>query len=727
MIEQDKKFMQELLQTFQNEAKEHIQTLTNLIISLENEENEERKSTIVENAFREVHSLKGASRAVGKKFIELLCKGIESIFAVLKKELIPLEASSFETLHLVLKLFEKLTINEESDYAVDVTQCLEKLDLLEQNIAKKGNSKEIKPKVVTNITAKNDSKQKEEEKNNPDDETTTIDNTKVSVEKLISLMRNIEEFLYVKQSYAKQINYLEKNINTLMTLKKYNTDKDILEEQLKILEDEIQNQKKEVKGDSKTISKMIDTLLDESKKLLLFPFSTLLEFFPKVVYDLAAEQNKKIDFSYSGSELEIDRRILDKMKDPLMHILRNSIDHGIEDSEIRKQKNKPEKGKIIITIKPIQNSKIKIDIKDDGAGIDVEKLKKSVVKQKIYDEKQLDNMNKNQLENLIFYSGITTKDMVTNLSGRGLGLAIAKEKAQKLGGDIFVNNEEKEGTSICIILPMIIATYQGVLIRQGLDCFIIPVSNVVHTFQLFKKDIKTIENRSVIFKDEEMLPLFWLDRILNLEKVDHDDYYEALILQHDKSKIVLVVDRIKAEVEILTKSLGKQLLKVKYISGCTILPDNEIALILNIADITTDESIKSVLKTDTKTDLKSKKTKLILMVDDSLTTRTLMKNIFEISGYDVILAVDGVDAYEKLLRNPIDLVVTDVDMPNMNGFELTSKIKNNKKYEDTPVILLTSLETKEDKQKGLEAGADAYIVKSTFEQNNLLETIGWMI
>ncbi len=707
MSNQDEEFLAILLETFKEEAKEHTMTLTNLLIDLENQKDDTVRATIVENAFREAHSLKGAARSVNKTSIELLCKSIESLFSILKQKLLPLNSEFFKAIHKTVSLIVTLIDIDEKDFADDISNTIETLQNIYNNLS--NNTQEI-----TNISKKIEEKTEEKVVTLPEEKMKIIEDiipvehiekTKVSVDKLALMIKDIEELLYVKLSFKKHIEMI-KTTNNLF-------------EQLK-----------ELKKDEKLVSRMIDNLLNESKKLLMFPFTTLLDSFPKMVYDIASEQNKKVEFISKGANLEIDKRILEQMKDPLIHILRNAIDHGIEDTKTRKEKNKDETAKLTISITSTDNSKVKIDIVDDGAGIDIEKVKQIAIEKRIVLKEVANTMSDNELAQLIFYSGITTNKMVTNLSGRGLGLAIVMEKALKLGGEVLISDTSEKGTTLSIILPMMMATYRGVLVKESNQDFIIPVSSVLHAVKVEQKDIKTIEERDVIYIDDEMLPIFFLKDLLKL-KIDttkeiKEKNLQGIIIEVSNEKMILIVDEIVTETEILTKNLGLQLKRVKNIGGCTILSNGQIAFLLNISDllISAKNNNKRVVATvgDKKIDNKT-----ILMVDDSITTRTLLKNILELSGYNVISAVDGVDGFLKLIENKVNLVVSDVDMPNMDGFELTKKIKDDKRFEELPVILVTALESSQDKLRGLEVGANAYIIKSTFDQNNLLETIGWMI
>ena len=752
MDNNDEAFMTHLLETFKEEAKEHIDSLESLLFQMvKHSDDVEKNADLIEQAFRESHSLKGASRSVSKGSIEIMCKEIESLFSLMKQDPIALSSTFFDNMHETVSLLNNLVEGDEKQYASQIRTMVEKLQILGNNLYQR-NNKEL---IVNNIaqpdihTVVSNSDRLEQEKiivEEPkiieeketieerivdiSDSIKTVKKTKISVEKLVDIIRYMEEFLFVKLAFSKHVEQASVNSDMFKQISK-GEDKSFKKDMIQSLEQTLES----LKNDGRTVARMVDDLLEQSKKLLMFPFSSLLESFAKVVYDLSTQQNKKVDFSYEGGEIEIDRRILDEMKDPLIHLIRNSIDHGIELPAVRGEKNKSQRGRIDISVRALENSKVEIRVKDDGAGIDIEKLKQSSLNKGLISKEKLQQMDENDILKLVFRSGVTTNKIVTDLSGRGLGLAIVEEKAQKLGGSVDVKNLKDGGALFSITLPLLIATYRGVLIRSSEQYFIIPASTVERVVQIESEMIKTVEDKDVVVLEKRILPLHSLYDLLNPEGNRGENLEKKLsivVLEFSNNTIALHVDEIVTEQEVLVKDLGRQLKRVKNIAGSTILANGKMAFILHIPDLflTASTSMIHGIRDTSINDEEEKKeesVKSILVVDDSITTRTLIANILDMAGYRVIIAVDGVDAAAKLMGQSIDLVISDIDMPRMNGFELTKKIRADKQFEMIPVILVTSLESQEDKQRGLKAGANAYIIKSAFDQKNLLETVQWMI
>ena len=476
-------------------------------------------------------------------------------------------------------------------------------------------------------------------------------------------------------------------------------------------------------------SKMVDNLLDEAKQIVMFPFTSLLEIFPKIVRELSRDQGKHVELVIEGAEIEIDRRILEEMKSPLIHLVRNCIDHGVEHPEKRKLKGKPDIGTIKISVSQKNGDKVEITVSDDGAGIDTEKLRSSAVKNRILSEDEARKLSDQESYALIFYSGVSTSPIITDVSGRGLGLAIVREKVEKLGGSVSFTTVLDAGTTFHITLPLTLATYRGLQVKASEHYFIIPITNLERVVSFKKEEIRSIENRETILLNDEVTSLVKLTDVLEIS--DNDavgnsiDTLFAVVLRASGKRIAFSVDEIINEQEVLVKSLGPQLSRVRNIAGATVLGTGEVVPILNVTDLIHYALHLSIgRKNETVlSKKKEEKKKSVLIAEDSITARSLLKNILETAGYRVTTTVDGVDAYTQLKSGDYDIVVSDVDMPRMSGFDLTAKIRSDKKFTEIPVVLVTALESREDKERGIDVGANAYIIKSSFDQSDLLEVI----
>jgi len=597
------------------------------------------------------------------------------------------------------------------------------------------------------------------------DKSLLSDTVRISTKKLDSLLLEAEEMLAVKLTARQYSTDLRELVSTFDTWKKVwegqypdiKLAKQFLEkiekegedgktgssfyqlieflywnsEYIKSLETRIVNLSKLAEGNAYLLSGMVDNLLEDMKSVLMLPFSTLLKIFPKMVRDISRDQEKNVDLLIRGSTIEVDRRILEELKDPFIHLIRNCIDHGIEKPDVRKKIKKSSVATISIGVSELSGNKVEIIISDDGGGIDLERVTQVAVKKGIIKKEEAGRLSEQEKLALIFQSDVSTSPIITEMSGRGLGMAIVREKIEKLGGMITLETELHVGTTFRITLPVTLATFRGILVQAGEQMYVVPTSSVERVVRVEKNDIKTVENRETIKVDDQVLSFVQLADILRLGNTRgrrNFEFINALILEVADRKISFGVDRVINEQEVLVKDLGRQLTRVPNVAGATILGSGKVVTILNVSDLMKSAIRLAIDSTKaTLTEEGTVKTKSILIAEDSITSRTLLKNILESAGYKVRTTVDGVDAYTALKSDNYDLVVSDIEMPRMNGFELVSKIRGDKDVAELPVVLVTALESKEDREKGIDVGANAYIVKRSFDQSNLLDVIQKLI
>lgn len=486
--------------------------------------------------------------------------------------------------------------------------------------------------------------------------------------------------------------------------------------------------RKALHSDLRTNGMLVDRLLEGTKTVLMLPFSTLLKALPKMVRDISRQQNKEAELVVSGGEIKVDKRILERIKDPLVHLIRNSIDHGIEKTDMRLANNKPVVGTISISVSQVEGTKIQVLVTDDGRGIDLAHVLENTVKRGLVSEEGANVLDEQSALQLIFQSGVSSSDIITDISGRGLGMAIVKEAVDKLGGSISIDTCKEKGTTFRICLPLTLATFRGILIREYGQIFTLPTSSVERVIRIRKDEVRSVENRETVAVKGVPLSLVRLGAVLGLDPVadgaEERNLMTVVILKSGQSRMAFAVDKLLYEQEILIKGLGKQLVRVRNIAGATVLGSGQVVLVLNVVDLM--RSAIRAAKTASIVPLAAKaaaKPKAVLVVEDSITSRTLFKNILASAGFDVHTVVDGMEAWIALKEKPFDIVISDVEMPRMNGFDLTAKIRGETKLAELPVILVTSLVSRQDRERGVDVGANAYIVKSSFDQSNLLEAV----
>jgi two-component system chemotaxis sensor kinase CheA len=529
-----------------------------------------------------------------------------------------------------------------------------------------------------------------------------VETIRISTAKLEALLRDAEELLAVKLAGQQHVAELRQFAAGLEQWKRECAESSS-PDRVRALEQQFAVLMRAAQRDAHVTGQMVDGLLEDSKKLLLRPFNTLLAILPKMVRDLCREQNKTATLELRGGAVEIDKRILEELKDPLMHLIRNGVDHGIESPMERAQTAKPAGATITVSVAQVAGGHVQLEITDDGRGIDVPGVKAAAVRRRVIRADEAQQLPYAAALALVFRSDVSTSDAVTAVSGRGLGLAIVREKVAKLGGQVSVTTEPGRGTTFRLVLPLTLATFRGLLVGVDSQQFVIPLANIVR--------VGRVKNENVT----------WLSSLLAIPRPPADNPASGLvsvvILTAGDKQVTLGVEKVISEIEVLVKPLRQPLARVRHIAGVTILGSGAVVPVLEVGDLIAAAQRLPVERPETR------ERRSVLVVEDSITSRMLLKNILESAGYRVRVAVDGLDGWNALQTEPVAVVVSDVDMPRLNGFELTGKIRGDAKLAALPVVLVTALDSPEARQRGSAAGANAYIVKSSFDQSNLLEVV----
>jgi two-component system chemotaxis sensor kinase CheA len=760
MDKKDDEFLKRIQATFRIEAEEHLRVISVGLIELEKTRSKKKVDEIIEVMFREAHSLKGAARSVDQKDIEYLCQPLESIFSALKRKEIALSPSAFDLFYSTIEWLSKCVTTPGAEQTDVFRQTRHELiQRLKEMVSGRAFTTEIQEPSAVDIERPYLSHFDATPVTEPvDDLHGNIENTQVvmariPISKLDPLLLQAEEMIQIKMAINQQTDEL-KRLSYELSKSKTETKKwrgrkasatpelwnemcNANEMHLNKVEDQITEITSSMERHENSLDHLVNDHLMSIKQVLMLPVSSLVEAFPGMVRKISHEQNKGIDFIITGTELEIDKRILEELKDPLIHLIRNSIDHGIGKPQERILQNKPVRGNISLAFTAKESGQVEITLADDGKGIDKEHVLKAAIKSGIISDEAVGKLEPTEVLNLIYQSGVSTSSIITDISGHGLGLSIVQEKVLKLNGKISVESEENRGTTFRILLPMTLATLRGILVRVKEFMFILPTMNVERVMKIEQAEIRTVENHETLRIDDQVLSLLDFGEVLGLPKHKHtelDPEQENLnqvwivILFSGESRMAFMVDDVMEEQQVLIKSLGKLLKRVKNISGATILGSGKVVPVINIPDLM--KSAVSIIGRKREVpagELFVQKTGKILVAEDSITSRTLIKNILETAGHQVTTSVDGADAFTKARDGNFNIIISDVDMPKMNGFELTAKIRNDKNLSEIPVVLITALESREDCEHGIEVGADAYIIKSSFDQNNLLEIIKKLI
>lgn len=487
------------------------------------------------------------------------------------------------------------------------------------------------------------------------------------------------------------------------------------------------------KKDNLAFYSIINGLNYDIKKTRMLPAKALLEQMRVVARTSSMKLGKLVKLSLTGQEVELDLFLLEKIKDPLSHLIRNSIDHGIETRETRLTLNKAEEANLELNIF-ILGSDVVFEIKDDGKGLDYEKIKAKALNIGLINEEKALSITKEELQLIMFMPGFSTSDKVTDISGRGVGLDVVKSTIEALGGIIKITSEENKGTTFTIKVSLRMTNFESLILRLENKVYAMPISYVSSVISVNLKKMLYEDRQQMIMVNGNKIKLIDLSEVLNVTRKNAHLPEEVfvMIVSVRNNQVAFIIDELVEIKEIVMKDFGGQIKKLKNISGVTILGDGTPILVLNPYDLMASFEISFInsnilekirLETEIREAVIRKKA---LVVDDSITTRTLEKNILESSGFEVKVAKDGLEGTEILQSFNPDIVITDCEMPKMNGYEFTRWIRKSQ-YRDLPVIMVTSLADNEFKIKGMEAGVDSYIVKGEFNQETFLDTIDTLL
>jgi two-component system chemotaxis sensor kinase CheA len=775
-------FQARLLATFRIEAIEHLDSLGAGLLSLE--QSDEPQPEVLEVVFRDAHSLKGAARAVGMVGIEQLCQAVEALLSDWKKGRYAPDRAAFDLLQRCVDQLRDLAEGPMDQPSMQTPVLLEELEAARGGAssapatpappAPPPTTPTVEPRAITAPTPdpvvpatpspepavpaapspepppaptpgqvehsaaptaapRGAPSTQPAARTPPKSAPSTV---RIQVERLDELLLRIEGTVAAKleaTELSTELRELEARIQAIARkLGRPGTTPNAthlaaVRSDLEEVDEHAQRITRTANQHQRDLSRMVDSLLEDTKRLAMQPFQSLLDSYPRMLRDIARQEGKELVMRVDGGSVEIDKRILDELKDPLTHILRNAADHGIESPEERERQGKEPRGLIHVAIEQVDSSAVELRIEDDGKGLQIGRIRQVAVDRGFLDRDSANEADDHSIGRLVFESGLSSAPIVTDISGHGLGLAIVRQKVEQLGGRIDVASEPGEGTRFTIHLPLTLATFRGVLAEVDGRRFIVPGSAVERVVRVDQEGISTVESRETVVLDGRVIPMVRLEQVLELPRRSlpgvHQQYVQLLVLRRGDNLVGFGVDKVLHEQEVLVKPLGSKLTRVRNVSGASVLASGEVVPILNVPDmVASAEKIRAISKAKGQTE-RGKQRQRVLIAEDSITSRMLLKNILESAGYDVTTAVDGAEAFATLRSEDFDVLVSDVEMPRMNGFELTERVRADTRLAQLPVILVTALGSREHREQGIDVGANAYIVKSSFDHSNLLETV----
>lgn len=762
----------ELLNIFWVEVSDYLQTLNNGLLQIETRTASDRTSVLREMN-RVAHSMKGAARAVGINVIETIAHYMEEIFGSALSGKLHLTPSICDLMYDGMDLIQNVVNGMENS-----TEALAAvLARLEQTIvapeapkatqevavhppdplpAPSSDGKSAGKKHTTTMRAVTGSMELSE--------TGTLllrpaeDGIRVPVSKLDQINGGISELLVskmhgeerhrdilrlqklnhrwqrdwrsVRTAYIRLARRLQtrsdENAADLAALFKFlETNQRYLVEANR----QLAQLSREMAQYNSQLGTLIEQIQEDVGRMRLVPFESGLAGFQRMVRDLARDTDKNIFLDIAGAAVELDKTTLDALKEPIMHLLRNAIDHGIEPAAEREKLGKPATGRIHLSVEQ-RGKEIVVRLGDDGRGLDAVKIGRAAFDAGLVTAQELAGLSEEEVYNFIFHPGLSTNEQVTKLSGRGMGMDIVRTRVESLRGRVSVQSALGKGATFSLSVPLSLTRMSCILLRVGDQNFAVPSTRVSRMLTINRDQIFTAEGHDMVQIQDQPMTLIPLHALLGIAPGETtDEEITLLVLTAGERSIAFEVDALFSEQELVLKPLGREIEQARYISGVALLGTGDVLIVLDANDLirgATGSSLPSARRTFSEDGAKpdnSHDRLRVLVVDDSITTRTLEKHILETAGFDVSVAIDGAEAWNMLGELVFDVVIADVEMPNMNGLELTRRIKETGHTQYLPVILLTSLAKPEQREAGLKAGADAYLVKSQFDQSELLRVI----
>jgi two-component system, chemotaxis family, sensor kinase CheA len=730
-MELDESVLRQLMQTFQSEAVDYVKTINQSLLQMERAETDVQRHELVQAAMRAAHTLKGAARAVNLLTIEDITHRMESVLQQGREDISALTADACDVLYSALDVIEQLIAGQEVD-PEPVVARLEKL--VDTPAAENGRSEHPADIALTHdIEAK------------PSPGATLEDTIRVKTSKLDELMAQVSLLLAVRIGSQERLRDTRELRHSLRRWHK-------LWREIKLLLPQVHDTagqqltdllysyaahmndvqrtfdqfEYEMRQDARRLDMALNNLQDNVRQVRMVPFQTISLSLERAVRDAARVEKKEVNFTIEGQEVELDKKVLEALKDPLLHLLRNAVSHGVEPSSRRTVNGKDPAGRIAVRISQ-RGNEVQIVVDDDGQGFDLDGLRAAQHRNGYSNGSGAVTSGPETSDDVIalaFMPGISTAAEITEISGRGVGLDVVRQHIESIRGRIHVANRPGHGATITLIVPTSLAITRVLMVRVGEERYGLPLLSIE---KIVKPGNTTIlSGKTLLEVDESRLPLNALGTVIERPaySAELSEQFAVILMIADR-RIALLVDDVLTELELAVKPLSQPLVQVRNVIGTALLGSGEPVIILNPGDLIKATANHSYHAPGANHQAEAAELTPIevLVVDDSITTRTLEKNILEMAGYNVTTATNGQEALKKLESRPFDIVISDVQMPQMDGIELVTVIRGNDKFQVLPVILVTSLESPEDRERGLSAGANAYIVKRGFNQEELLKTI----
>ena len=726
--------MQEL---FQIEIETQAEMLTSGLLSLEKNP---VQPPVIESLMRAAHSLKGASRLVGVRGIERLAHVLEDVFVAAQKNAIVIGAEAVDVCLRAVDTMQHIAVQKES---AESSGQESELDSIVSALAAVRQGDALPMAMPRPLPVADTPEAVMPVERFPAEESERI--VRVSADRLNRILglsselvvdvrhaqTQVQTMLHMKKKHADLVQMLDLLRDALSGLGA-NERANVYLTQLRKRAADFQQLLAENLAQADAFDRRLSTTTARVHREVILtrmrPLADGVQGFQRMVRDLARATGKKVDLTIHGLRTEVDRDVLEKLEAPLTHLIRNAIDHGIEFPAERRAKNKPERGTVQLAAS-YSGGMLSIVLEDDGCGVDFEQLKRTIVERGLTPAGMVERLNADELTEFLFLPKFSTRNAVTELSGRGVGLNVVRDTVQALGGTVKTSTRPGRGTRFTLQLPITLSLMPALLVEIGQESYAFPLARIDRLLNIAPEQMQTIEGRQYTVIDGENVGLVDACSLFGKKAgLGNPLHLEVVVLSDRLSRYGMVVDRIVGQRVLAVQSLDPRLGKLRDISAAALLEDGTPTLIIDVDDFV--RSIDHARRGGTLQHMeewadnqKRKVVKRVLVVDDSITVRGVEAKLLEAHGYVVATAVDGMDGWNRIRSERFDLVITDVDMPRMDGVELVDMIKHDEQLKAIPVMIVSYKDRPEDRQRGLEAGADYYLTKGSFHDETLIDAV----
>ncbi len=725
-----------LFELFKEEAETHCAALSDGLLAMERDPADVSN---IDNLMRAAHSIKGAARIIGFDIAVQLAHAMEDRFLGVQKGSETLTAGRVDQLLAGVDLLERIgTLTEDrveqwsAQHGAAITELATALmgPAPQQRVARPAPPASAPPPAAQEPEAAPTTSE-------PGQREEAV--VRVSAHNLDRMMQLASETMIASRRFdtlSQGLSHLRELQRRLGVMLGGRNGRSVDVEDLRGLNREVEqavgHHAVDLEQAAWRAEKLSTSLYNEVLSSRMRPFSEGVTAFPRLVRDLARSLGKKIRFEVRGEAVRVDRDIMRKLEAPLNHMVRNAVDHGIEMPDVRLAAGKPAEGHMVLSARH-HAGMLTVEVRDDGRGIDPESVRRRIVDRQLIDESMAAKLSTPELMDFLFLPGFSTRSEVTEVSGRGVGLDVVKSMVQEVSGTIQLSSEPGLSTTFTFRLPVTLSVIRAALASVAGELFAFPLSRLVRVVRVATEEVSPVEGRQQFQLDGESVGLVSAAAILGLNDAGPTgDWINIVVIGQVGQLCGLTVDGLVGEQDLVVRPLDERLGKVPHISSAALLEDGTPILIIDVDDMLTSmqlllhegrmRGVTAIGRPEVPQDRQR-----ILVVDDSITVREVERQLLKKHGYDVEVAVDGQDGWNTLRSGHYDLMISDVDMPRMTGIELIRQVRADMRFQELPIIIVSYKDREEDRLAGMDAGADAYLTKASFQDDSLIETVATLL